>query len=384
MHRLLLLIGIPLFAATIFLSSQRDAEGCAAVPRLDRPGDTIRIAEESAIIVWDPVKKIQHFIRSAAFDTPSPDFGFLVPTPGPDIPKLKELEESLFSTAASWMQPRVVTQSQLKFEPFLCGLMLMKSAAPGSRAGDVKSAPDNLKVLAEQKVGGFETAIIEADNTKAMADWLKEKGYSNDPELQSWLFPYVAAKWRITAFKIMQDPKTGALAKTKPVRMSFATDKPFFPYREPEGKEKKEAKETKDGKSKASDARLLRVFFISDTRMDGQLGAAAWHANVKWTDALTEEQRTRFAKESQIPDGEIPANAWMTTFEDHASPRPGKDEVYFVPAQDRTPIRPPDIVHIVYTHVPIDLIAIGIIGFAIFLGIGFTIIRTYMKKPAST
>ena len=38
-----------------------------------------------------------------------------------------------------------------------------------------------------------------------------------------------------------------------------------------------------------------------------------------------------------------PPGAWLTVFQDTKSPRPGKDEVYFDPAQDQTPIRPPDI-----------------------------------------
>src|ERR1019366_3826961 len=81
MTRILWIVSCVLLAGLTFNLLPADAEGCAAIRRSDRPDDYIRIAEESAIIVWDPVKKIEHFIRRATFDTKSPDFGFLVPTP---------------------------------------------------------------------------------------------------------------------------------------------------------------------------------------------------------------------------------------------------------------------------------------------------------------
>ena len=42
----------------VFLISLKptDADGCAAVHRSDRPSEFVRIAEESAVIIWDPVK----------------------------------------------------------------------------------------------------------------------------------------------------------------------------------------------------------------------------------------------------------------------------------------------------------------------------------------
>src|SRR5262249_17970023 len=150
-------------------------------------------------------------------------------------------------------------------------------------------------------------------------------------------FPYVAAKWKITAFKIMQDPKTGQLATTKPVRMSFKTDRPFFPYREPEDTTSKNGTGTKPDEDKESKkrhkngrtsppVRMLRVYFLSDVRMEGKLGDAAWHATTKWADQLTNEQRKQIAADTDVPENEMPANTWLTTFEDTVSRRAGKEE----------------------------------------------------------
>src|SRR5207302_315494 len=86
--------------------------------------------------------------------------------------------------------------------------------------------------------------------------------------LTAWLEPYVKDNWKVTAFKIVQDPKTGQGARTAPVRMSFPAERPFFPYREPP-----ETK-PKDDKAAPAPPRLLRVYFVGDRRMAGRWGGA--------------------------------------------------------------------------------------------------------------
>lgn len=353
----LTLIAAPM--GLLMLLPHQEASGCAAVPKRDGP--SISIAEESAVIVWDPVNKVQHFIRRAAFDTKSPDFGFLVPTPTlPKLP-LAEVEDSLFSQATSWLVPKTVVQRNWNFEPMLC-MLCLPTKSMTMKAG--MAPKDRVRVLHEQKVGGFETAILEADNTTDLANWLSKNGYSNDPELQSWLVPYVASKWKITAFKISQDPKTGQLATTKAVRMSFATERPFFPYREPEGKPARKDGEKGEGDANPP-ARLLRVLFVSNARMEGKLGDRPWRAEVPWSDELTDEQRKTLAKEAGIPETDLPAKVWLTSFEDRSSPRPGNEEVYFDPAKDATPIRP-QVIHFETTWVPVDFMALVVLGVVIF------------------
>ena len=223
--------------------------------------------------------------------------------------------------------------------------------------------PGAVNVLAEQQVGGFDTAILEADSTEAMSKWLKDNGYSSDPELQSWLFPYVTHKWKITAFKISQDPKTKKLATTRPVRMSFATEKPFFPYREPERKEANNGEKKDDPATHEKRPRLLRVALAFDQPMSGKLGNAAWHADIRWSDQLRADQRSFLVDRTGVPDTSLPANVWLTVFDDRASPRPGKEEVYFEASPGRSPIRPRD--HVRYVDqvlVPVDCAVIFFLG----------------------
>ena len=76
---------------------------------------------------------------------------------------------------------------------------------------------------------------------------------------------------------------------------------------------------------------------------------------------------------------ELPAKAWLTTFEDRASPRPGKDEVYFDPAQDRAPIVPPPFINYNEVWVPLDCAVVGL-----FVPFGVIVIAVrVMRKTAA-
>src|ERR1019366_1208469 len=114
----------------------------------------------------------------------------------------------------------------------------------------------------------------------------------------------------------------------------------------------------------------LRVFFVSSERMEGKLGNAAWHAEVPWSDQLTDEQRAALAKGTGVSEDEIPATAWMTTFEDRASPRPGKVEVFFEPAPNLAAVRPPPIITYRDIWIPIDVVLAGL-TFLFLMGLAF-------------
>src|SRR5262245_51929797 len=164
--------------------------GCKIVSRDD---DYVEIAEESAIIVWDASAKTQHFIRWVSFATEAQDFGFLVPTP--TKPVLAEATETAFQLLNDLIKPETVNQLQVSL---FCVPTCSKMPAPVDSIGDVR-------VLDEQRIGGFDTVVLEADDAQALGNWLKHYGYSADPDWRR-LDPYVKKNWKITAFKIAQDP----------------------------------------------------------------------------------------------------------------------------------------------------------------------------------
>lgn len=278
---------------------------CAPAPR---SGEEVRITEESAIIIWDAATRTQHFIRRASFETKARDFGFLVPTPS--VPKLGEADDAAFSLLEQITEPpRAAPVAAAKSEP-------MKAAAP---------APQ-VVVVAREKVAGLDAAVLKANDAGALDYWLKTNGYHSSPELTDWYKPYVAKNWIITAFKISADGAGQSRVNASAVRMSFQTEQPFFPYREPSG-------------AKASGSRLLNVYFIGDSRPEGRIGAnESWPGKAIWSGPMAGSDKDGLMKLAGLT--KVPAAASrLTRFIDYASPRPGSDDLYFAPSADQSELR---------------------------------------------
>lgn len=271
---------------------------CAPVPGAGR---FVHIAAEEAIIVWDEAAKRQHFIRRAAFDTDAKDFGFLVPTPSK--PELAEADDEAFRMLA-----------RITADPRLEKLNLAATKA---------EAPAAVTVLEQKAVAGFDAAVLQATDANALDGWLRQHGYPASAELLEWYKPYVAQGWLITAFKV-----TGAT--TKPVRMSFQTERAFFPYREPAAK------------PGAGKPRTLRVYLLAHARYDGTLGEkGAWPGRVVWSGGIEEKQRAQLLKLAGLPSMAGGGGLWLTEFVDRSSPRPGGDEVWFASGTEQAQLKPP-------------------------------------------
>ena len=313
------------------------APACGPAPR---PGERVEVVDETALIVWDPATKTEHFIRRGAFKSTAPDFGFLVPTPAK--PDLGEADPAVFGQLAGVTAPKIEYRQVKRARERADGRRLVGNAAPAPDAAPRAS----VEVLDRKKVGGYDATVIAlrraagedaAAGAEVLADWLKEKGYAFGPALRDWLTWYVEHDWVITAFKVDGAARGGV--ENPPVRMTFKADRPFYPYREPA-----------DQRSAGPPAgpRSLRVFFLSPGgRAQGALGAdeAGWPGQVKWADKLSADQAKGLAPAARLPAGLPAGDLTLTEWEDHSSPRPGTDEVYFAPAADQTPVHRPPIVH---------------------------------------
>ena len=262
-------------------------------------GRFVHVGAEDALIVWDGPAQREHFIRRAMFDTNARDFGFLVPTPGK--PELGEADDGIFERLGQ------ITASQ--------------------RTEDKRVAPAAVTVLEQKIVAGYDAAVLEATDANALYDWLKAHGYRSDPELVAWTRPYVERGWKITAFRIAGDaPKVA----TRALRMSFQTDRPFFPYHEPATQRAGEA----GGRD-----RLLRVYFLADARFGGAIGGReAWPGRTLFSRRIDDAQRLELLKLAGLPILAGGGGRWLTAFEDRASPRPGTDEVFFGRSADQSPV----------------------------------------------
>jgi hypothetical protein len=326
------------------------ANACATAPPRGAP---VAIAAESAVIVWDEKAKTEHFIRRASFKSESKDFGFLVPTP--TKPELAEATDGIFAALEDEIRPdaKVIEErSGIDCTPLVLGTFLRKSAT-------APQAP--VRVLEEKRVAGYDAVVLEADDAGALAEWLKSHGYESKDSLVAWLAPYVEQKWKLTAFKIA-DPEAAAdggrvhTIGTSPVRMSFTTDRPFFPYREP--------RDQRESLPPAlSTQRSLRVFFIGSQKMRATIGDGTTKFAGKTVHAKPVEKWRLSLLPVPAPEG-----SWLTTIEDDVSPRPGVDELWFDPAGDASQVRPPPVTVARKSAVPIPADVVLVLGtFVVFV-----------------
>lgn len=325
----ILILGIAAVVIGLLLPTS-EASACAPAPR---DGEMVNVAEEAAVIVWDPAAKTEHFIRRATFTGNARDFGFLVPTPA--VPVLARVDDDVFDRMSGKTTRRTVyaTRKEIDWTPLLFPTFAHKGeTSVGNRAP--------VEVLSTQKVAGYEAAILDATDAAALNQWLADNGYATTPDLTAWLDVYIAKRWIISAFKIDKSADE-ITARTSAVRMSFATDAPFFPYREPASQ--------REG---PSGPRVLKVWFIGPERVTGRVADQPWTGQMFWSEAV---------KDLEVGGVKVDPAARLTAFEDHATPRPGIDDLHFVRDADQREHIPPPIVEtkIEPIRVPAD-IAVGL------------------------
>lgn len=300
---------------------------CAPAPPANQP---VEIADESAVIVWDSASQTEHFIRRASFKTEAKDFGFLVPTPSQ--PQLAESDDAAFAELARITAPKIVQQPRTTTSGGCIG------CASESRSV-MMTDQKGVNVLEEKRVAGYDAVVLEADDAGALLKWLKEHGYEFSDSLKSWVDYYIKAKWKFTAFKIAKPTADRPVVSTSSVRMTFKTDKPFYPYREPVNQFPSATPTVK--------ARLLRLFFISSERVNGTLNGKSWPGKPVWTNSIAAADREKLIGQLKLPAKTYPENWRVTEFEDHSTPRPATADVFFAIAADQSTIeRPPHIQYV--------------------------------------
>ncbi len=329
------LLGFILLASVLVavVEQQTPLQGCAPAPHR---GQWVDIRDESALIIWDSMTKTEHFIRRASFETAADDFGFIVPTP--TQPDLGEADDRVFESLGRTTAPRHVYREQIKtvlgFGPLLPdkhAATMVTAAAPNARPREA------VEVLDQKQVAGFDATVLRADDAQALVEWLTKHGYEARAALIDWLKWYVDNKWILTAFKLTKGARSTFEAKS--VRMTFQTDKPFYPYREPEDMRNPSGQGT----------RTLRVFVLSDQRYEGTLGESGdWPASTPWAKDVSASISLLSGdlKLNETDYGKPLQNTkYLTEFEDHSFPRPGTDEVYFRPSVDQSTRERPPVVH---------------------------------------
>ena len=298
--------GILLLIVFLFATAPL-AEGCLA---LSEKG-VVGVNNEVAVIIWDKSHQTEHFIRSVSLDSKYANAGFLVPTP--TTPELAVADARIFDLAESYLPiPRTLN-------------VVLAKVLPASNTDGLEP-----RVVAEQDIGDYHAVVLDAADATGLGAWLKKNGYPWTESSARWLAPYLAVKWKITAFKLNRSA-SGELG-THAIRMSFTTDRPFFPYREP-------AEASKLGDPN----RVLRIALLSDERIVGKLGDGTnWTAHLDFAGSSTPPSYIRLDKNNWLiyaglsdkPGIRLPAR--LTYFSDHSNPRPGQSDLFFSRSPDQS------------------------------------------------
>jgi len=319
------------FATVLALSLPQVAPLPACCPA-PPPGIPVVNADQSVIILWDAANKTEHFIRKASFQSAGDDFGFIVPSP--NQPELEESGNEAFPYLHDLTAPKVIRVPVPKVG-IGCGgsasLDRLPCAAP----------PPMVQVLQEKEVAGFDAVVLEAKSSGALVGWLKEHGYAFSPEVEAWAKPYVERNWKFTALKIAKN-RSGAdkTVSAAALRISFKTDRPLFPYREPDPKAA--------AKALGAEKRMLRIYFLAEARYRGEMmKESPWTGEVVWADKLARATRQELLDLLKLPANTGPATMWLTEFEDWWPYRAAPADVYF--ARDWNQIihhRPPIVQYV--------------------------------------
>jgi hypothetical protein len=93
------------------------------------------------------------------------------------------------------------------------------------------------------------------------------------------------------------------------LRLSFKTERPLFPYREPES--------AVAAKRLGTANRLLRIYFIGEGQYRGTVGNdRAWSGRVAWSGDIT-AHRAGLLRDLKLPADTGPAQWWLTQFDDN-------------------------------------------------------------------
>jgi hypothetical protein len=325
------------------------APACCPAPPY-RPGDKGGVlpvvnADQTVIMIWDAATNTQHFIRKASFKSQADDFGFLVPTPAQ--PELNESGNEAFPYLYDLTKPEIVKQ---KVPQGGGGCIL--GCGGVVTLGSKSAAPEPVRVLEAKLVAGLQASVLETKSATALVNWLKDNGYAFSPEVAAWAKPYVEAGWMITALKVAKakDSTEKQDVAASALRLSFETDRPLFPYREPDSGNAAQALGT--------NRRLLRIYFLADARYQGQLTEEVpWTGKVAWAGELSPKDRQRTLELLKLPENTGPAAWWLTEFEDEWPYRVAPADVYFSRSESQSPLKRPPMIEYVALPFPTDLTA---------------------------
>jgi len=286
--------------------SLSSAQACSGVAGAGVP---VLFGDQTNIIIWDDANHVEHFIRNASFRSGAPDFGFIAPTPGK--PELSEASQKAFYTLAK-LAPNQYSGGG--------------GGMGGGMGGLGRERPPEVRVIQEADVAGYHATTVFSTNTRAMYNWMKDRGYVSTPEIEEWIDRYTKKGWYLTAFKVSDKAK--AAASTGTIRMSFETERPFNPFYVPKTN------------FLAGQNGTLCVYFVSTGNYDAHYGYSSqtWQTP-QWTSLIPKPLADSLAQSVKLDASAIPNRPQVEEFVDSNFPRPAPDDIFFTKRPLPAPVK---------------------------------------------
>ncbi|MDH4387732.1 MAG: DUF2330 domain-containing protein [Fimbriimonas sp.] len=254
----------------------------------------VRFLDQQDIVVWNHKTKTEHFIRKANFEVEGKQMGFIAPSP--TVPVLALADPVAFKDLEK-MRPKPIDFS------IGCSAGEYEDAAPAS------AAPVEVAQIVD--LGQYEATTLRSTDPLALIKYLQKHGYNTSADIESWTESYLKKKWYLTAFRLKAVERSAAMS---PIRMSFKTDKPFFPYLVPSS-------------NRAGNESRLRVFVLgagvaSADAAGARLGSSDWNTPVP------ENLRARLAQSLQLSIDDLAVANHLTAWESIPFPSEATDDAY--------------------------------------------------------
>ncbi len=147
------------------------------------------------------------------------DFAWILPVPS--VPELGISHNNVFQQLQLATQPTF----QLEWEESDC-----EFRPPPIFFRDLDNVPtaagDGVDVIAEERIGPYETAIITSTDPTAMTQWLVNNGYRLDALGTKLLQPYIDMGMYFLALKLAPNSDVGDL---QPIAMTYDAQQPMIP-----------------------------------------------------------------------------------------------------------------------------------------------------------
>lgn len=295
----------------------RPARACGAFPSGTWVKAPPRLGLERTLIVWDSATRMQHFVRELRFAHAGGAFGFVVPTPS--RPSVHSVEKSPFDALEKSFGSRLLSQ--------WVTLGTVSGVGYGAGLGAGRGAkPPPVQVVETKRVGDFTAFILTATDKSALGAWLEKHGFKSSDAGKAWMDGYIRLGFHFVALRYDGTPNADEEMTSRTLRISFESELPYYPYREPT-----DAPEQKN--------RELSLWVVSDALVVPYAGVthqAEWRLRRPFSEGdryvpAVGELEESLGKELS---GLLPRSRFVQTFGDFKPKRHGWEDVLFVPSSD--------------------------------------------------